>query len=88
MNKQANFLPSSFSHLNWSCDAFFPCPKIIPVLLICHAMDVFSPLNIFGAATVTAMMLSYIAEERARVYTLSFCATCVGASAYGWLSGT
>lgn len=47
-----------------------------------------SNLNIFGAISVTAMMLAYIGEGRSRMYTLIFAFSCLSASAYGWMSGT
>ncbi|AKA48475.1 hypothetical protein IX51_04485 [uncultured archaeon] len=47
-----------------------------------------STLNAFGAAAVTVMMVSYVAEERGTVYTFIFGISSFGASIYGWLSGT
>ncbi len=47
-----------------------------------------SALNVFGAATVSVMMLAYAAEGRGSTYTMIFGVSSLGASAYGWLSGT
>lgn len=51
-------------------------------------MNPLSTLNLLGALAVTVMMLAYIGEDRSRKYTLLFAASCVGASLYGWFSGT
>lgn len=45
-------------------------------------------LTLFGAASVTAMMVCYAVEDRAPGFTLAFACACVAASAYGWLAGT
>ena len=47
-----------------------------------------SQLNAFGASAVTAMMVAYIGENRGRQYTFIFGLASIGASAYGWMSGT
>lgn len=51
-------------------------------------MDVFSPLNIYGAAVVTAMMIFYTVESKSAVFTFFFGLMCIGTSAYGFLAGT
>ncbi len=51
-------------------------------------MAFISELNAFGAVAVTVMMISYVAETRGRAYTFIFGIACLGASSYGWLSGT
>ena len=45
-------------------------------------------LSVFGAASVTAMMIFYALESRHRAYTLAFACACFASSAYGWLAGT
>lgn len=45
-------------------------------------------INIMGAIAVTVMMLAYIGEEKGSGYTFLFGLSCLGASAYGWVSGT
>ena len=45
-------------------------------------------LNVFGAASVTAMMILYALEPRHRGYTFAFAFACFAASTYGWLAGT
>lgn len=47
-----------------------------------------TPLTLYGALSVTAMMICYAMESRGRIYTLGFALACVAASAYGWLAGT
>lgn len=47
-----------------------------------------SPLTIFGATAVTAMMICYWLEERGSIFTLAFGFACLASSAYGWLAGT
>lgn len=44
-------------------------------------------LTLFGAVSVTAMMLFYALEERSYRYVLAFAVSCVAASAYGFLQG-
>lgn len=50
-------------------------------------MEVFSPVNIFGISVLSVMMLFYALESRKPEYTLLFGITCIGSSAYGFLSG-
>jgi len=45
-------------------------------------------LTMFGAASVTAMMIFYALESRHRSYTFAFAFACFASSAYGWLAGT
>jgi hypothetical protein len=45
-------------------------------------------LTVFGAASVTAMMICYALESRQRAFTLAFACACFASSAYGWLAGT
>ncbi len=45
-------------------------------------------LTLFGAASVTLMMLFYALETRRSVFTLLFALACFASSAYGWLAGT
>lgn len=51
-------------------------------------MAILSPVNVFGAVSVTVMMIAYVGEERRAGYTLLFAFSCLAASAYGWISGT
>ncbi|HTE85836.1 MAG TPA: hypothetical protein VK821_13995 [Dehalococcoidia bacterium] len=44
-------------------------------------------LNLFGTAAVTVMVLFYSLEQRSPTYILAFAASCVAASAYGFLQG-
>jgi hypothetical protein len=44
-------------------------------------------LTLYGAAAVTAMMLFYTLEARARIFILAFAAACLASSAYGFLGG-
>jgi hypothetical protein len=44
-------------------------------------------LTIFGLLAVTAMVVFYILEDRSHWYVLAFAASCVLASAYGFLQG-
>jgi hypothetical protein len=46
-----------------------------------------APLTIYGAAAVSAMLLFYALEARARVFVLAFAAACLASSAYGFLQG-
>jgi hypothetical protein len=45
------------------------------------------PLTVFGAVSVTAMVVCYALERRAPVYVLAFAAACLASSAYGFLQG-
>jgi len=44
-------------------------------------------LTLFGVFAVTAMLVCYALEERARAFVLAFAAACALASAYGFLQG-
>lgn len=44
-------------------------------------------LTLFGLVAVTAMMVCYALEDWSRWFVLAFAATCVLASAYGFLQG-
>jgi hypothetical protein len=46
-----------------------------------------SPLTLFGATAVAAMLLFYALDERGRVFVLAFAAACLASSAYGFLQG-
>ena len=46
-----------------------------------------APLTVYGAAAVSAMLLFYALEARARVFVLAFAAACLASSAYGFLQG-
>ena len=46
-----------------------------------------NPLSIFGLFAVTAMMVCYALENRSPAFTLAFAASCLMASAYGFLQG-
>jgi hypothetical protein len=46
-----------------------------------------SPLTLFGALAVAAMLLFYALEERSPWYVLAFAAACLASSAYGFLQG-
>lgn len=50
-------------------------------------MDVFSPVNLYGAIVLAIMMVFYAFEGRNTRYTLYFGITCIFSSAYGFLSG-
>jgi len=45
-------------------------------------------LTLFGAASVTFMMLMYALERRGRTFILAFACGCLLSSAYGFLAGT
>ncbi|MBX5474884.1 MAG: hypothetical protein IRZ20_07710 [Thermoleophilia bacterium] len=45
-------------------------------------------LTIFGAASVSFMMLMYALERRGRGFILAFACGCLLSSAYGFLAGT
>lgn len=45
-------------------------------------------LTIFGAASVSFMMLMYALERRSRRFILAFACGCLLSSAYGFLAGT
>jgi hypothetical protein len=55
--------------------------------LQCIAMPALTPLTLFGLFAVTAMVVFYALEQRARGYTLAFAAACVLGSLYGFLQG-
>lgn len=44
-------------------------------------------ITAFGVLAVTFMVLMYACERRHRYFILAFAAGCLGASAYGFLSG-
>jgi hypothetical protein len=44
-------------------------------------------LTLFGALAVSAMLLFYALETRARVFVLAFAGACAASSAYGFLAG-
>jgi hypothetical protein len=44
-------------------------------------------LTLFGLFAVSAMMICYALENRSHWFVLAFSATCVLASAYGFLQG-
>jgi len=46
-----------------------------------------TPLSLFGLVSVTAMVVFYAMERRGRWTVLAFAASCVLASAYGFLQG-
>lgn len=50
-------------------------------------MEAFSFINLYGAAVLAVMMVFYALETRSPRYTFLFGITCVGSSAYGFLSG-
>lgn len=45
-------------------------------------------LTLYGAVSVTAMMIFYALETRSPWFTLLFSIGCLCSSAYGWLAGT
>ena len=45
-------------------------------------------LTVFGAASVSFMMLMYARERRGRGFVLAFACGCALSSAYGFLAGT
>jgi len=47
-----------------------------------------SPLTVFGAIAVAAMLVAYAFEHRSRWWVLVFAGCCAGSSLYGWLAGT
>ncbi len=51
-----------------------------------HHPDV-GPLTAFGLFAVAAMVVCYAFERRGRLFVLGFAASCVLASAYGFLQG-
>lgn len=51
-------------------------------------VEIFSSLNIYGAAILAVMMAFYALEERSHGYTLLFGLACIGTSIYGFLAGT
>ena len=46
-----------------------------------------TPLTLFGAAAVSAMLLFYALEARAPLFVLAFAAACLASSAYGFMQG-
>lgn len=44
-------------------------------------------LTVFGAAAVTAMLIFYAFEHRARAFILCFATACIASSVYGFLQG-
>jgi hypothetical protein len=50
-------------------------------------MFAITPLNLFGLLAVSAMVLFYALEDRARSYILGFAIACVFGSIYGFLQG-
>jgi len=46
-----------------------------------------SGLTVFGAASVTAMVVCYALEERAPGFLLVFAVACLASSLYGFLQG-
>lgn len=44
-------------------------------------------LTIFGVLAVSAMLLCYALEARARGFVLAFAGACAASSAYGFLAG-
>lgn len=47
-----------------------------------------STLTLFGAATVSAMLIAYALEQRSAWWVLIFALACGGSSLYGFLAGT
>ena len=45
------------------------------------------PLTIYGAAAVTAMLVTYALEPRSRWFVLAFAGACLASSIYGFLQG-
>ncbi len=45
------------------------------------------PVTAFGVASVTAMLLCYALEDRARWWVLAFAVACWSSALYGWLTG-
>jgi hypothetical protein len=45
------------------------------------------PLTIFGALSVSAMLLFYALEARSAWFVLTFAGACLASSAYGFLQG-
>lgn len=50
-------------------------------------MFAITPLSLFGLLAVSAMVLFYALEDRARGYILAFAMACVLGSIYGFLQG-
>ena len=44
-------------------------------------------LTIFGAVSVTLMLVFYALEHRGRVFVLAFACACLSSSLYGFLQG-
>lgn len=51
-------------------------------------MQFLSPLNVYGSVVLLLMMLFYVMENKAPVYTLLFGIMSIGTSSYGFLAGT
>ena len=47
-----------------------------------------SPLTLYGAAAVTAMLIAYACEHRSNWWVLVFALACAASSLYGWLART
>ena len=45
------------------------------------------PVTAFGVASVGAMLLCYVLEERSPLFIIGFAAACWSSAAYGWLAG-
>ncbi len=45
------------------------------------------PLTVFGAVSVTLMLVCYTLEHRAPVFVLGFAGACLASSAYGFAQG-
>jgi len=45
------------------------------------------PLTLFGAAAVSAMLLTYALERRSAWFVLAFAGACLASSVYGFLQG-
>lgn len=45
------------------------------------------PVTAFGVASVGAMLVCYVLEERSRWWVLAFAVACWSSALYGWLAG-
>jgi len=45
------------------------------------------PLTVFGAVSVSAMLVFYALESRSALFVLAFAAACLASSGYGFLQG-
>lgn len=45
------------------------------------------PVTAFGVASVGAMLVCYVLEERSRWWVLTFAVACWSSALYGWLAG-